>query len=230
MISWVFDVDGVLTDTNTTIDKDFQQWFINWARHRQIYLVTGSQKEKTIYQIGQEIFDLAEISFNCLGNSRWEKGQETRVNQFELTAEELTWFENKIASSPFPIRAGRHIELRPGCVNFSILGRDATPEQRAIYKKYDSTAHERGKLKEEFTQRFPRFEAYIGGDISLDICLLGANKGQCNVLIPGTKYFFGDRCYPGGIDEPFVKNSQGLDRVYQVYGYKDTWKILKDFT
>ena len=228
MISWVFDVDGVLCNTGEEIDSEFENWFVNWAKDKQVYLLTGSQREKTILQIKQRIVDLAMVSYNCIGNSIWTNGEEERVNQFDLTAEEIAWFEAVLDTSEFPIRAGRHIDVRPGAINFSVLGRNGDLKQRAEYKKFDQNHHERERIKSAFTARFPRFEVFLGGDVSIDICLKNANKGQVINKIPGPRYFFGDRCYPGGIDEPFARKCKDPgDRVFEVMGYQQTWNILK---
>ena len=50
MIAWVFDVDGVLCDTGTTISEEFKQCFLDWSHDKCFFLVTGSEKEKTINQ------------------------------------------------------------------------------------------------------------------------------------------------------------------------------------
>ena len=233
-IVWMFDVDGVLCNTGEQANDEFKQWFINWAKDKVVYLVTGSQREKTIYQLGQEMVDTAEITFNCLGNSIWIDGEETLINQIILREDELMWFNNTVQDSLSPIKTGWHIDIRHGSINFSTLGRNATPEQREIYKKWDSVVHERKEIILQFTKKFPRFDAYIGGDTSIDICLTGANKKQCADLLPSKSmnlsiYFFGDRCQPGGIDEPLAKHITMRGKVFQVNGYEETWSILRQF-
>ena len=229
MIQWLFDVDGVLCDTGNTIDPEFKAWFIQWASDKDIYLVTGSEREKTINQIGKEIVDMATISFNCLGNSIWMQDREFRVNQFSLTPEEHTWLTEKITHSPYHRRTGNHIVQRPGSLNFSILGRNATPVQRSEYKEWDLEHNERLTLVNELKERFPRLDAFIGGDISIDICLRGADKSQIYTLLPykGIVHFFGDKCKPNQIDYPLSERCEITDRIFEVDGYKQTWEILK---
>ena len=124
-MNYVFDVDGVLCDIGETINSEFKDWFLNWISDKRYYLVTGSDKEKTIQQVGQEIFDKASISFNCLGNSIWIDGTETKINQFSLYPDELLGFEEIINSSEYPNKFGKHIEIRHGSVNISTVGRNA---------------------------------------------------------------------------------------------------------
>lgn len=233
MTAWVFDVDGVLCDTNCVSVPAFREWFLDWSRDKQYYLVTGGLRENTIAQMGEEIVEGAVMTFNCLGNSIWQNGRHELINQFTLTPEEQNWLESQVAASKFPLRTGRHVNMRFGSMNFTILGRNADMLERTQYKEWDTHHQERATIAKEFIRLFPRFEAYLGGDISIDVCLKGANKGAAAHLIrkhSGDKlYFFGDRCHPGGIDEPFVRecNFDLGDRVFHVSGYAETWKILK---
>ena len=232
MTAWVFDVDGVLCNTNELATQEFRIWFQNWSQNRRYYLVTGGRREKTILQLGQDIVDGAEMLFNCIGNCVWQHGEETRVNQFTLTQQEESWLKVMLATSKFPLRTGWHIDLREGSMNFSIVGRNADLVQRAQYRTWDQQHQERAGIARDFVTMFPRFEAYLGGDTSIDICLRGANKGRCVDVIRTHAqdhiFFFGDKCHPGGIDEPFVKRcSEDLgDRIFHVSGYQETWNIL----
>lgn len=232
-ISWVFDVDGVLCDPNQPIDKNFKEWFSIWSKDLNLYLITGGEREKTIKQLGSEIVNQSKIVFNCMGNSVWNNGTHQLLNQFTLTNEEINWFNNEVYTSKFLHKTGRHIEIRPGSFNFSIVGRNADLEQRASYIAWDKLTNERLYLAEKIEKRFSKFEAYLGGDTSLDVCLKHANKGQCVDIIRSQDafpiYFFGDRCFPRGIDEPFAaKCIQPNDQVFCVTNYNDTWNILKN--
>lgn len=230
MKAFVFDVDGVLCDRNEPIDRDFQVWFKDWAKGKEIYFITGSERYRTSEQIGRELLNLAKIGFHCLGNSIWVDDKEYLVNQFELKKEEYDWLDDRLNSSDFYIKTGNHFEFRKGSVNFSIVGKNATREQRSLYVQYDRLHEERLTIVKEFKKQFIRLDAFLGGDVSIDICLRGADKSQCYKLMHNKSlYFFGDRCYPYGIDEPFSKLCQGNSlRAFQIDdGYKQTWNILK---
>ena len=51
MKNYIFDIDGTLTPSRLPINKNFEIFFINWMKEKNVYLVTGSDKEKTIEQI-----------------------------------------------------------------------------------------------------------------------------------------------------------------------------------
>ena len=232
MITWVFDVDGVLCNTGTSIDPEFATWFANWMTGRRVIFITGSTRDRMLEQIGQEVVNRSYMSFNCLGNSIWLQGRETLINQISLKQDEINWLNAAVNNSKFGTKTGNHIDIRPGSINLSVLGRNATLEQRAEYKAWDTVEQERKMLIESLVTQFPRFEAFIGGDTSIDICLRGANKGQCIDMIPNREqiYFFGDRCFKGGVDKPFADRCSEVlgDKVYEVNGYAQTWEILKE--
>ena len=233
---FIFDVDGVLCDSGQKIEKEFMKYFLNWSKGKNYVLITGSELEKTIEQIGSKIVNRASIVFNCIGNSIYMHGKKTVYNQFTLKDKEYQFLLNKVADSKFPYKTGNHIVQREGSLNFSVVGRNASIQHRNLYKHFDYETDERKKIRKSFLKRFPRFEAFIGGETSIDICLRGANKGLAYQLIPKVDesrlHFFADKAYPNGIDEPFALCVYERDvneghAVYHVTGYKETLDILK---
>ena len=73
------------------------------------------------------------------------------------------WLMSELRQSNFTIRTGTHIERRPGCVNFSILGRGANWEEREVYKQWDKDEHERQEIAKRFNNKFPDLFATVGG-------------------------------------------------------------------
>jgi phosphomannomutase len=229
MTTYVFDVDGVLCDAGQKVDPEFQSWFIDWGKEHEYIILTGGERQSTIDQIGLEIVNNSKMQFHCMGNQIFIEGREYRINQFDLKPEELHWLNNYIKESPYHTKTGNHIEQRYGSVNVSILGRNATMTERNEYKQWDSLHNERKQLAIEFQKQFPRFEAYVGGNTSIDICLRNANKASSMYLAsisPKDSYFFGDKCMKGGIDHPLIYHFR--ERWFQIdNGYKETWDKLK---
>ena len=54
--NFLFDIDGTLTTSRSKIDEQFKRFFMEWMDGKNVYLVTGSDKEKTIEQIGIQIW------------------------------------------------------------------------------------------------------------------------------------------------------------------------------
>ena len=121
-MTYVFDIDGTLTPSRLKMDQGFQEWFFRFMESNKVWLVTGSDKDKTIEQIGEEMWTKVDRVYQCSGNVLYINGVEKRRNDFDLPdyyEETLNMLLNK---SPYPVRAGNHIEKRQGLVNFSIVG------------------------------------------------------------------------------------------------------------
>jgi len=229
MNKFVFDVDGTLTPSRGKIDKDFAAWFENFASHNSCYLVTGSDKMKTVEQVGLSIYNLAVRVYNCNGNDVWE--QDTNIHQNEWILEETphTFLAQCLTESEFPLRTGQHFEHRPGMVNFSVVGRGADKEQRAQYVRYDTKKAERYKIAHSFNIMFPYLEAKVGGETGIDISPKGFDKSQIvnDFDSNDTLIFFGDAMQLGGNDQPLANaNKKGCN--YHVKHWKDTWRILNE--
>lgn len=231
-INYVFDVDGTLTPSRGSIDPYFKMQFESWMRHKKVYFVTGSDAEKTIEQVGRDLWSKV-VSYQCCGNEIYAHGYkvyEMLWGQAEDGGELDQFLEKLLAESPYPVRCGTHIEKRKGLVNFSTVGRECTQEQRKAYLAWDSEHKERLGLCRDVIERFPNVEASIGGEISIDIYPAGRNKGQVARYLQqqGPIYFFGDKTEPGGNDFPLARLlDEPPHRVYQVSGPEDTLRILK---
>ena len=55
MKKYIFDVDGTLTPSRQVIESDFLSYLLAFASNCQMYIVTGSDKDKTIEQLGEEL-------------------------------------------------------------------------------------------------------------------------------------------------------------------------------
>ena len=51
MIKYIFDVDGTLTPSRQKIDPEFSTFMVNFACEHDVYLVTGSDRDKTLVQV-----------------------------------------------------------------------------------------------------------------------------------------------------------------------------------
>ena len=231
-IAYVFDVDGTLTPSRSKIDPKFAEWFLDFQKEFDVYLVTGSDRDKTIEQIGEEIYSLCKRVYNCSGCDVWEGSTNIRASHWILPEDAHEWLSVKLTESPFTIRAGLHFEHRPGMVNYSIVGRKANLEERARYVAYDTFEDERNKIAKSFNKLFPELEARPGGETGIDIAPKGYNKSQ---ILDDFKHndelhFFGDRMDKAGNDYPLSKMiiDNKLGSCYNVNNYKGTWTILNE--
>jgi phosphomannomutase len=150
-----------------------------------------------------------------------------------LPEEPWKFLETRLIHSPCTTKTGNHFDIRPGMLNFSILGRNATLEQRHAYVEYDTKTQERKLLADEFNSYFSDkydIAGTLGGETGIDISARGKDKGQ--ILKDFDKYdevvFFGDRTEPGGNDYALAKLiiEAGRGYVFQVDHWVTTYKTL----
>ena len=227
---FVFDVDGTLTPSRREINNVFKWWF---QENIQNYcFVTGSDRDKTIEQVGLDMFVGAKYSFNCNGNDVNFYGRQTHTNDWTLPVTARNWLEEKLEQSDFNLRTGKHIEERPGMINFSVVGRNATMDERKQYVDWDENNLERLHIVAQFNFRFPELVAMAGGETGIDIGPKGSDKSQVIKFIDDEELvFFGDRMDPAGNDYPLSKIilDNDLGKCYNVKDYNETWDILKNY-
>lgn len=227
-MNFVFDIDGTLTPSRQKIDSKFEIFFIEWIKNKMVYLVSGSDYPKSQEQVGDYILNHVTGCFSTAGNVFYIQGKEVYRNEWIATEKLRNFLTNIMNQSPYPVRAGNHLEQRIGMINFSIVGRNCTHEQRKEYFKYDLKVKEREKICELIVKNFPELEASIGGEISIDIYPIGKNKAQIINHIAGPIHFFGDRTEEKGNDYVIayaLRNPPHI--VTQVKDWQQTWEILK---
>jgi len=233
MKKFIFDVDGTLTPSRKEIVHKFWAPFLIFCRENDVYLVTGSDRQKTLEQLGLDICYTAKRVYNCSGSDAYEKDKNVYRDDWELPKKVERFLEDELAYSCFPIRNGNHIERRPGGVNFSILGRDVDPMKgRKEYIKWDKERLEREDIADRLKNQFSELTVALGGQTGLDIGPIGSDKSQ--ILRDFSKddklYFFGDRMYMGGNDYTLGQSIEKMGGVtYPVNTWKDTFKILSSY-
>ena len=226
--NFVFDVDGTLTHARQTITKEHKAWFLDWMKDKNVFLVTGSDRPKTVEQIGTEIVDTCKMAFQCAGNHVWRDGVSIAETNFNVPFDMMEWLERELEKSKYTERYGNHIEKRVGLINFSIVGRNAVGDQRDKYFEWDKHSGERLDIASRFNERFIGFEASVGGNTSLDIFMKGRNKAQIYNTVGTPMIFFGDRCEPTGNDYPLVQMLGLYDKHYHVKSPNETFDILRE--
>jgi len=234
---YMFDVDGTLTPSRLMMTKEFAKFFDKWSNENKYYLVTGSDLNKTKEQLPLAYMDRAQAIFTCCGNQMWRNNKLIYNNKFELTSKLKNTLEVILMSNQYPHRYGNHIEDRGSMVNFSIVGRNCTQEQREHFFKWDNEKDERKKISTFIKHKFKDLDAVIGGQISIDIYPKGMDKSQIIEHIedieekycPDKYIFIGDRTMEGGNDYPLAKlmTEKSFRDFYQTEGPEQTQKILE---
>tara|TARA_B110000902_G_C14212271_1_gene551802 strand:- start:482 stop:1180 length:699 start_codon:yes stop_codon:yes gene_type:complete len=229
MTNYLFDIDGTLTYARQPMTSDFKDFFTGWVkvqrnRYNKVFLITGSDKEKTIEQIGRPLWDYVDGSFQNCGNQYYEKGKLRWESNWEMSADLHLDILELIEASSWYGTAGINIEERVGMVNISTVGRESNPQQRREYFVWDQMNKEREKIINQLYLNHKDLECATGGEISIDIYPKGADKSQALAHMVGDTVFFGDMCEQGGNDHGIACAS---DKFYSVKNPDFTRNILE---
>ena len=233
---FIFDVDGTLTPSRRTMTPEFEEFFYQWSKGKKYYLVSGSDLKKMKEQVGVLYLSRARGLFCCGGNQFYDSKENLIYeNKFDVPNNLLTYLGEELRMSEFPIRAGNHREDRGSMLNFSIVGRDCTQEQRDEYFEWDKKNGERERIAKHIRDNWKDLDAVIGGQISIDIVPKGFDKSQVLPHIeklenPSEIIFLGDRIEEGGNDYPLAQVLTFKDSpygyVYKVESWEDTKRFL----
>ncbi len=229
-MSYVFDIDGTLTPSRGKIDQNFLQFMLFFAGTHNVYLVTGSDRNKTLEQIGWDLYNSCKRVYNCSGSDVYEADRNVYRDNWELPEEVEKFLQDELDYSQFPLRNGNHIERRPGTVNFSILGRDSDPMLgRKEYIEWNEKTNEREDIADRLRNQFPELYVALGGQTGLDIAPQGKGKEQIIRDFEGGIKFYGDRMDKGGNDYSLAMaiREKGLGETFHVYDWKHTWELLE---
>ena len=233
MKKFIFDVDGTLTPSRQQMDFEFMCFMIKFCCTYDVYLVTGSDRAKTVEQVGLDVYNRSIRVYNCSGADVYEKDVNVYKSDWNISDEVKKFLRDELDFSQFPIRCGNHIEERPGGINFSILGRGegVNLADREEYVKWDRNTGERILIADRIKNQFPNLNVQIGGQTGLDI----SDKDKSQILrdfnIDDDIHFFGDMMQKGQNDYPLalaVDKAGGTN--YTVSSWQETYKKLKDLT
>jgi phosphomannomutase len=209
--------------------------------------VSGGSFPRLIDQLGRKIIDDMQGVFPCMANAFYQK----KVSKVGSYSEWVKVYENKfkvekpklffselervVTDSDYHTKTGRHYEERPGMVNFSVVGRNATMSERKEYEVYDKEHSEREQIAAKLSKKYKKLDFVIGGAVSLDIFNKGNDKSQVihkhfkDAIKDHRIIFVGDRIsFPGNdysIAEELKRHSNGAS--YEVESWNDTEKLLK---
>ena len=233
MKKFIFDVDGTLTDSRQQIDLSFEVYMIKFCCKYDVYLVTGSDRAKTVEQVGLDIYNRSKRVYNCSGADVYEKDINVYKSNWNISDEVKKFLRDELDYSQFPIRCGNHIEERPGGINFSILGRGGGVNlaDREEYVKWDRNTGERILIADRLKNQFPDLNVQIGGQTGLDISDNDKSQILRDFNPEDELVFFGDMMKEGQNDYPLalaVDKAGGTN--YTVSSWQETYKKLKDLT
>ena len=232
MKKFIFDVDGTLTDSRQQIDLSFEVYMIKFCCKYDVYLVTGTDRAKTVEQVGLDIYNRSKRVYNCSGADVYEKEHNVYKSDWKPSRKLINFLSDELDYSTFPHKTGNHIEHRPGGINFSILGRGQdSMKHRKEYVKWDINTTERILMADRIRSEFPDLNIQIGGQTGLDISDSDKSQILRDFNSEDELVFFGDMMKEGQNDYPLavaVDKRGGTN--YTVGSWQETYKKLKDLT
>jgi phosphomannomutase len=232
--AYLFDIDGTLTLPRQRMDPEFAGFFIQFAKDNIVYLSTGSDRPKALEQVGSEIMNACRGVFTCCGNEFWEGEKLVYEREFYPGIRLVNFLKDCVEKSSFPTKAGRHLEYRKGMLNFSVVGRNATREERASYSEWDAKHREREEIANTIIakrERFGMIDVSVGGEISIDIYPVGRDKSQSVTTVRQLHglpiVFMGDKMKPNGNDYPAVKALIEGDLACEVSSWQQTKLLIE---
>ena len=223
---YMFDVDGTLTDPRRQIVPEFKDFMFEFVKQHTCMIVTGSDRPKTIEQIGEDLTNSFARVYHCSGNHVFVGNKEVYKSDWSLSEAESTFLQAILHTFDYLEMTGNHIEQRTGTANFSIVGRNANWDQRARYAEWEKVNKGRDTVAMYYNQEFKDSIAQVAGQTSIDIYKTGCDKSQAIREQKGKTIYFGDHCNPGGNDFTAAQASTHFHQIDQ--GYKQTWEILKN--
>ena len=232
MKKFIFDVDGTLTESRQQIDLSFEAYMIKFCCKYDVYLVTGSDRAKTVEQVGLDIYNRSKRVYTCSGADVYEKDNNVYKSDWKPSRKLINFLSDELDYSTFPHKTGNHIEHRPGGINFSILGRGVdSMKYRKEDVKWDINTTERILMSDRIKSEFPDLNIQIGGQTGLDISDSDKSQILRDFNSEDELVFFGDMMKEGQNDYPLavaVDKRGGTN--YTVGSWQETYKKLKDLT
>jgi len=220
----LFDMDGTLTDPRQPITEDMMEALRSVKPSIKKYLVTGSDIAKVEQQIPLDfLLSCFDRLYCCNGTKVWncrlDMDDESLPVEPELihkvtlldhySQADINHITNvllKIAADTHTkFKTGTFVEWRGSQINFSVVGRNCSTQQREDYVKWDQKSSERMKIMNRLREEFKGWglSFRLGGQISIDITREGWDKSYAfenMVESPDQCVFFGDKICADGND------------------------------
>jgi phosphomannomutase len=81
---YIFDVDGTLTPSRGLINPVFKTFFQAFVKKNRVWLISGSDRDKTIEQVGFDIYGSVERCYQNSGNQLFINTNQNLNYQFNV--------------------------------------------------------------------------------------------------------------------------------------------------
>jgi phosphomannomutase len=135
------------------------------------------------------------------------------------------------ANTHTKVKTGTFVEWRESQINFSVVGRNCTTEQREDYVRWDKKSGERKKIIDQLRKEFKGWglSFRLGGQISIDVTREGWDKSYAFENMrqtPDQCIFFGDKICTDGND---LDIAMKCAYYHEVQGPADLILLLQEY-
>jgi phosphomannomutase len=226
----LFDMDGTLTPPRSKITEENIFAIKKLLRICRVGVVTGSDKDFAIEQIGMNLFSMGLELFPCNGTKHYvyEDDKEIlvskadsiktvigEINYNKLIKEILKLQINCIDSGKISC-SGNFISYRDSVLNWSPIGRHCSDEDRSNFEIMDISYNIREDLFKDLCSITDRLDLKnlsikIAGSTSFDIYPAGYDKTYALRSFKSIDdiWFVGDRCGENGNDKEIAEKLSG---------------------
>jgi len=246
----IFDMDGTLTLARQKINVKVINRLKKLAGKYNLYLVTGSDFSKVEEQFGWgNVTNLFERVYCSNGTKVYQTMLDPDDELGSLEPELIHNVEldnhysqedlNHIISTLLRYAADHHtkyktgtfVEWRGSQINFSLIGRNCSQEQRDDYAEWEKKGKDRDKAIKFLSEKFAGYGlAFLrGGQISIDISRESWDKTYAFENMnedPAQCVFFGDNIVPVGNDWAIAKT---CGKFHAVKDPDDLLEILESY-
>lgn len=222
----LFDVDGTICDSGKKIKSDMKDVILSIKNKHKCHIgvIGGGKYEKIIEQLDGMVDEFEYIFSEC-GSVVYHLGKCIKKNQIiqhkqYRNIQTLIRYSLKFISETNYDINGHFIDVRNGLVYISMVGMQATEEQRDQFKKADKRMEFRKRLwlqlndkKEKLMMMGPKtsgLNIVYGGEVGITIYPSEWDKVQSLQYLQKYEniYYFGDRYEENGNDYQMIHHSR----------------------
>ena len=235
----VFDLDGTLAESKSSLDSDMASRFTDLLHIVQAAVISGGdwpQFEKQVLSHLPKEAILKNLSLLPTCGTKFYRydGAWKKIYSEDFTVEEKNTITNAlkkaVASAGIQVEKtwGEQIEDRGSQITFSALGQHAPLEEK---NQWDPDYAKRKRIKSNLDGFLSGFSVRIGGSTSIDVTKPGIDKAYgmrklrdiLGISID-EMIFIGDALFPGGNDYPAEQTGAVSIRVRDP---KETQRVIE---
>jgi phosphomannomutase len=245
----LLDMDGTITPPRESLDRDMILILLDLCYRSDIAIVSGSDIDYIMDQCGEALiiagFARHVTIMPCNGTKVYRFDGKEYIKEFaaSMLEEFGEEFYRKVVRGilktqaeiiglyNFPV-SGSFISARESTVNWSLIGRNSSPENRKSFSERTDKDSVRKHAIDLFKmlsglteEELERIDFVLGGQTSIDIYPKGWDKTYALQHIGEKRaWFIGDKCEPGENDHHIYKELG--DKAFATSGPEETGRII----